>query len=465
MKLKFTIHYHTAWGERLHVVVGYHHQDGSCKQQNLAMQTDDGQQWVLETAVLVSLRHPLSHIEYHYQVENGEGEVLRREWTLVPRRYYFDASKDYLFQDQWRDRPLAYHLYTKAYHTSVRDVREEEVSVVRLPLFRRTVLFRVSAPQLQAGQAVAVLGSHPAIGSWNVTRYVEMQYVGCSEWMLSVDVMGWQMPVEYKYVVVDAKSHTLQAWEEGCNRLISTGAEQMSDGNVVVLYGEMLRLCERPWRLAGVRIPASLLRKDACGAQNDLKRLVDWAVLAGLKVVCMPSCLQPKQVKTVADYARLQGVVLMGEWTPNIKTDNSVSNCYDALYVSGLHDFIQEQSTLRQLTDFFENSTTLFCIEDWSLLPDNVRSVLDMLRFVRLESRRVPGQLTARQSADVIASHLTSLSRLCILPLQDWLVMDAKLRNKPLAIEQLLSAEHFNKKLKAMIELSGRNPEKLSEKQ
>ena len=92
MKLKFTIHYHTAWGERLHVVVGYHHQDGSCKQQNLTMQTDDGRLWTLETAVLVSLRHPLSHIEYHYQVESGEGEVVRREWTLVPRRYYFDAD-------------------------------------------------------------------------------------------------------------------------------------------------------------------------------------------------------------------------------------------------------------------------------------------------------------------------------------------------------------------------------------
>lgn len=465
MKLKFTIHYHTAWGERLHVVVGYHHQDGSCKQQNLAMQTDDGRLWTLETAVLVSLRHPLSHIEYHYQVESGEGEVVRREWTLVPRRYYFDASKDYLFQDQWRDRPLAYHLYTKAYRTSVRDLREEEVEVARLPLFRRTVLFRVAAPQLQAGQAVAVLGSHPAIGSWNITRYVEMQYVGCSEWMLSVDVMGWQMPVEYKYVVVDVKSHALLAWEEGCNRLISTDTEQMNDGKVLVQYGEPLRLCEQPWRLAGVRIPASLLRNDVRGAQADLKRLVDWAVLAGLKVVCVPPRLQPKQMKSVADYARLQGVVLMGEWTPNIKTDSSVPDCYDALCVSRLYDFVQEQHIPYQLSAVFEDSTALFCIEDWSLLSDDVRTVLDLLRFVRLESRRVPGQLTARQSAEVIARHLSSLSKLCVLPLQDWLAMDVKLRKNSPTIEQLLEAEHFNKKLKAMIEQSGRNPEKLSEKQ
>ena len=28
MKLKFTIHYHTAWGESLHVNIDFHSQDG-----------------------------------------------------------------------------------------------------------------------------------------------------------------------------------------------------------------------------------------------------------------------------------------------------------------------------------------------------------------------------------------------------------------------------------------------------
>ena len=285
MKLKFTIQYNTAWGESLHVVVSYHSQDGSCRQQNLTMQTDDGQQWVLETAALISRHHPLSYIEYHYQVENGEGEVLRREWTLVPRRYYFDASKDYVFPDQWRDRPLGYHLYSDAYHTSMHSKHGEEVEAARLPLFRRTVQFRVSAPQLQAGQAVAVCGSHPSIGSWNTSRYLQMQYVGNGEWMLTVDAMGWLMPIEYKYVVIDIANHALVAWEEGDNRVIS---DELTDGQVLVLYGDALRLCEQPWRLAGVSIPVFSLRSEhsyGVGDFGDLKRLVDWAVLTGMKVI------------------------------------------------------------------------------------------------------------------------------------------------------------------------------------
>ena len=110
MKLKFTIHYNTAWGESLHVAIDYHRQDGTVRHQNLLMQTDDGELWTLETAALMGRQHSLSLISYAYQVEDGDGNVLRREWDMVPRIYHFDATKDYIFPDQWRDRPRPMHL-------------------------------------------------------------------------------------------------------------------------------------------------------------------------------------------------------------------------------------------------------------------------------------------------------------------------------------------------------------------
>ena len=158
MKLKFTLRYRTSWGESLHVAIAFHSQDGSVRQQNLLMQTEDGELWTLETAALVGRQHPLSHIIYHYQVENADEQVLRKEWDMVPRIYYFDTSKDYIFPDQWRDRPLPYHLYSNAYLTTVHGHRDEQVEALRLPLFRRTIIFRVSAPQLKPGQAVAIYG-------------------------------------------------------------------------------------------------------------------------------------------------------------------------------------------------------------------------------------------------------------------------------------------------------------------
>ena len=285
MKLKFNIHYRTSWGESLHVGITYHSQDGTVRQQNLPMLTEDGELWTLETAALVSRQHPLSHIVYRYQVENAEGQVLRREWNMIPRIYPFDASQDYIFPDEWRDRPLPLHLYSAAYLTTVKAPRDEQVKALPLPLFRRTIVFRVSAPQLKQGQCMAVCGSHPAIGSWNPSRYLKMEYAGQGEWMLSVNALGWVLPVEYKYVVTDAVTHELLSWEEGDNRVIN---QEIIDGQVLVLHGGHLRLREETWRAAGVVVPVFSLRSEhsyGVGDFGDLKRMVDWAVATGMKFI------------------------------------------------------------------------------------------------------------------------------------------------------------------------------------
>ena len=286
MKLRFSIRYRTAWGESLHVGIAYHSQDGTVKKHNLLMQTEDGECWTLETAVLESRQHPLSHIVYAYQVENAEGEVLRKEWDLVPRIYHFDTSKDYIFPDQWHDVPLPFHLYTNAYLTMMHAPTNEHVEALRLPLFRRTITFRVSAPQLQPGQAVAVCGSHPAIGSWNTSRYLRMEYAGQHEWLLTVNALGMMFPLEYKYVVIDEKTHAFVCWEEGDNR--TTVDLDVADGQVLVLYGEQLRLREQTWRAAGVAVPVFSLRSEhsyGVGDFGDLRRMVDWAEQTGMKVI------------------------------------------------------------------------------------------------------------------------------------------------------------------------------------
>ena len=292
MKLKFSIQYHTAWGESLHVSIDFHSEDGTVRHQNLLMQTDDGEQWTLETSALMSRHHPLSYIQYRYQVEDADGQVLRKEWNMVPRIYYFDASKDYVFPDEWRDRPLPMHLYSAAYQTTAHSSLNVQLSTfnvqpLRLPLFRRTILFRVSAPQLKSGQTVAVCGSHPAIGSWNTSRYLPMEYAGDGDWMLTVNAQGWLMPIEYKYVIVDGATHELVAWEEGDNRVIGDGCLVM-EGQVLVLYGGHLRVAEETWRAAGVAIPVFSLRSEhsyGVGDFGDLRRMVDWVVATGMKFI------------------------------------------------------------------------------------------------------------------------------------------------------------------------------------
>ena len=60
------------------------------------------------------------------------------------------------------------------------------------------------------------------------------------------------------------------------------------DGTVLVAYGESLRVKEQTWRAAGVVIPVFSLRtKESYGVGDfgDLRRLVDWCVATGMKVI------------------------------------------------------------------------------------------------------------------------------------------------------------------------------------
>ena len=292
MKLKFTINYGTKWGENLFVYITYRSLDGTERSSRQMMLTSDGWQWELETSALESRQHPLVSFSYFYQVEDADGNVLRKEWKAAPRTYYFDSSKNYVLADLWRDVPLQYHLYSQAYRTTASMPQEEEVQALRVPLYRKTVIFRVSAPQLLKGQSLAVIGNHPAIGSWNPARYLKMEHVGCYDWLLSVIVDAVLLPIEYKYVIVDDETHALLTWEEGDNRttdgLLPPDQNAVPDGTVLVAYGENLRVKEHTWRAAGVAVPVFSLRTErsyGVGDFGDLKHFVDWAVATGMKVI------------------------------------------------------------------------------------------------------------------------------------------------------------------------------------
>jgi 4-alpha-glucanotransferase len=286
MKLRFAINYRTEWGQQIIVCINYEAKDASTHRVQLPLTTQDGDQWVGETAVVESRRSPILTFNYYYIVADGEGRELRREWNLVGRTYAFDASKTFVFNDLWREMPLNAHLYTQAYRWTNGE-QEEQVdgSSLQLPLFRKTVLFRVAAPQLLKGQRMAILGSHPALGAWNPTRYLPMQYVGECHWMLTLNVDWIGLPIEYKYVVIDDHSNELLSWEEGDNRMVDC---ELAEGEVAVLYGEPLRLAEKTWRIAGVCVPVFALRSEhSCGVGDfgDLKRMTDWAVLTGMSVI------------------------------------------------------------------------------------------------------------------------------------------------------------------------------------
>lgn len=286
MKLRFTIDYHTLWGENLFVSIKYIDCEGAAKSSLLPMSTTDGELWVAETAAIESRKRKFCFFEYAYEVRDDSRQLLRREWDGIKRVVPFDCAHDYVMDDLWHEVPLQQHLTTAAYKVTVSKAVHNGRTDFRVPFYRRTILFKVAAPQLGSRQTVAICGSHPALGGWNSSRYLLLHHAGEDVWQLSVNADGFALPVEYKFVVVNCDTHELVEWEQGDNRVIN--GEELREGNVLVIDGGMLRVCERPWRKAGVAVPLFALRGQAsfgCGDFADLRQLIDWADETGLRVI------------------------------------------------------------------------------------------------------------------------------------------------------------------------------------
>lgn len=216
----------------MHVCIRYIDVEGHKRESNLLMRTDDGLLWQAETGGIVFAHEPIRFFVYYYQVEDDHGKVMRREWNAVPRIYSLDATRKYIFQDIWRDLSLQHYIYP------VKQKRKP-TKISAMPYFNRSVIFRVSAPQVRDDRSVAILGSEAALGVWNEKRYLPMHYIGDGDWMITINASAMEFPFEFKYVVVDNKTHDVVEWEHGANR--KAQVKRLEEGEQLVIYGGNVR--------------------------------------------------------------------------------------------------------------------------------------------------------------------------------------------------------------------------------
>lgn len=294
MNLHFALQYRTEWGQHLEVELMLFRQREVTSVAKYPMETEDGVHWHADVKILVK---DIVSFEYQYVVRAGELE-LRREWNFVPR-HYPAADLDFRFPDFWRDIPRGNYLYSAAYVDCVSHFTPRKAQLV---YFRQTLVFRVMAPFLKAGQRLAIIGSQPPLGAWDPHRYLPMQPAGINEWVISLSASGLYLPFEYKYVVVDEATGNLLEWEDGDNRLSPSG--MMQDGDVVAIYDQEVRLQEKRWKMAGVVVPLFSLRSEnsqGVGDFSDLRLMADWAHSTGLGMVQLLPIYDTTQTHTWTD--------------------------------------------------------------------------------------------------------------------------------------------------------------------
>ena len=215
--------------------------DGHQDVMSLALTTQDGYHWMAETATRQNRHHPYVAMAYYYTVRAADGKIKRRESLLAAREYCYDDSRNYLFDDFWMDDEDE----EKAdYFAQLAKKNTLDINPIHLPLFERTVIFKVHAPHLFEGEAIALLGNHPALGNWNTEHYLPMSPSKNQCWELSVDVQAIEASIEYKYIVIDKETRRFKRWEFGENR--SLGNQHVCNQDVRVLHGGDFRVKKMP---------------------------------------------------------------------------------------------------------------------------------------------------------------------------------------------------------------------------
>ena len=278
MKLIFNLDYHTTFGESL--VLNIMGTEGKVQQHKMA--TVDGEHWSCE---VIKNKTGEGYIDYYYTLQQGD-ETTRHEWLVEPHRLELAAEKGvrYTVYDHWIDIPEDAYMYSSAFTDCVA-ARKRTLSVATK--YARTVRLKVRAPQLRAGERLALVGGPEILGAWNPREAVAMAEHDCNEWVVSIDAA--QLPVgrfEFKFVIVSAARDVAPMWEEGYNR--SVDLPELGDGEVVVYELPQAYFNIYPWKGAGTVVPIFSLRSEGSfgvGDFGDLKMMIAWADMTGQRVL------------------------------------------------------------------------------------------------------------------------------------------------------------------------------------
>ena len=330
MLFRFSIEYHTEWGEELRL---------QTNGKEYQMSTLDGIIWTLDLEE--SFKPGL--FTYNYALYRN-GQFVWREWEIGSHSLYIpqdpkskkskkrqNASLTYFVEDNWRPIPSNLPLYSCAYTDVV--AAHKQKTLADLTYCPTTLQLRVVEPRLRRGEQLGICGNTPFLGNWE--KGVAMDLTGLQEWSINIDTNQLFHPLEYKYVILDENGEII-AWEEGANRYID---KILIDGNcqIWVKNDSAPRLSLPNWKCAGVVIPVFSLRTEhsyGVGDFSDLKEMISWASSVGMHVV---------QILPIND------TMMSGKWQDSYP--------YNAISIYAFHPLYADLNSLPKLNDSYQLET------------------------------------------------------------------------------------------------------------
>jgi len=272
MKIHFSIHYITKWGQRLQLSVT----NPELFVSEFSMHCNNESVWSTE----IELPENTTTVQYQYQIVESEGYVIPayggiRE-LIVPQNESIIFVKDF-WRGPYGDAPFNTDIFKNCFFR--RDIKYHAPK-----LSQPKLIITLNCAQLEPNRHFAMTGNQPILGNWDVSKKIRLDDSRFPVWKIELDAEKINFPLEYKYLIVDTATDEVLAWGGGPNRKI----DNISPKGVNIVNDEHFLRTIETWKAAGVAIPVFSLRSKksfGTGEFPDLKLMVDWAVLTGQKMI------------------------------------------------------------------------------------------------------------------------------------------------------------------------------------
>ncbi|MDR0799035.1 MAG: 4-alpha-glucanotransferase, partial [Dysgonamonadaceae bacterium] len=279
MKITFNIHYHTVWGQTLHLVGSLPELGAWDTNSAKEMQYSGDGNWQLE----IEIPNRNVELEYRYLICSN-GQQFFEEWEKKHCLLLSQDKQSFVTWDVWQNRPHNFAFFSSAFTQSL--LAHPDRTPAQKIQSRRTMQIKAWAPYLTQDQSLALVGNQEALGNWDADKALVFGCENFPEWELNFDAADMHYPVEYKLLIINNADRSVVRWEKGENRMFNHLFPK--DKETVVLSGLQFRDDDHNWRCAGLVIPVFSLRSEesfGIGDFGDLHKIVDWVKLTDQKMI------------------------------------------------------------------------------------------------------------------------------------------------------------------------------------
>ncbi|MEP7144566.1 MAG: 4-alpha-glucanotransferase [Ferruginibacter sp.] len=282
MILHFFIRFSTKYGQTLFVSGNNNALGNDDLTQAVSLQYFNEELWRGRVDIQAIDFH-IPDIEYRYILKEADGgQVI--EWGS-DRVIEFNKirSGEIVLSDTWNHAgDIENAFFTKAFQDVLLKSKAPTVKPKQVKTF--THEFKVKAPLLKEDEILCIAGSGLQLGEWETGNPLFLFKEG-NWWTIRINLSNEIFPIAYKYGVYHSKEKIFKGFESGKNRTLNSETGKPA---LTIIHDGFAQLTYPNWKGAGVAIPVFSLRSSSgfgTGEFSDIKLLVDWAKITGLKLI------------------------------------------------------------------------------------------------------------------------------------------------------------------------------------